>query len=49
MQEIAATTGESFDNVRHHYYRGLEKLRCVFSEPRPAEASSAGRGEVAHA
>lgn len=46
MQEIAQTTGESFENIRHHYYRGLEKLRSIFSEPRPAEL--AGRGEVAH-
>lgn len=27
MQEIADKTGDSFANVRHHYYRGLEKLR----------------------
>lgn len=29
MHEIAERTGESFDCVRHHYYRGLEKLRSV--------------------
>ena len=29
MHEIAERTGESFDSVRHHYYRGLEKLRSV--------------------
>jgi RNA polymerase sigma-70 factor (ECF subfamily) len=29
MHEIAERTGESFDNVRHHYYRGLEKLRSI--------------------
>ena len=29
MHEIAERTGESFDSVRHHYYRGLEKLRSI--------------------
>ena len=28
MYEIAEKTGQSFANVRHHYYRGLEKLRA---------------------
>src|SRR4029077_13762630 len=32
MHEIAQTTGESFDSIRHHYYRGLEKLRCILCE-----------------
>jgi RNA polymerase sigma-70 factor (ECF subfamily) len=27
MQEIADKTGSSLSNVRHHYYRGLQKLR----------------------
>ena len=27
MKEIADKTGESLSNVRHHYYRGLNKLR----------------------
>jgi len=27
MREIAEETGESLANVRHHYYRGLNKLR----------------------
>ncbi|MGH2395585.1 MAG: RNA polymerase sigma factor [bacterium] len=27
MKEIAEQTGESLGNVRHHYYRGLDKLR----------------------
>jgi RNA polymerase sigma-70 factor (ECF subfamily) len=27
MREIADKTGESLVNVRHHYYRGLRKLR----------------------
>jgi len=29
MQEIADRTGTSFANVRHHYYRGLKKLRSL--------------------
>ena len=29
MPEIAARTGESLVNVRHYYYRGLEKLRLA--------------------
>jgi RNA polymerase sigma-70 factor (ECF subfamily) len=27
MKEIATKTGDSLVNVRHHYYRGLQKLR----------------------
>lgn len=27
FHEIAERTGQAFGNVRHHYYRGLEKLR----------------------
>jgi RNA polymerase sigma-70 factor (ECF subfamily) len=33
MQEIADKTGESLVNVRHHYYRGLHKLRSFLIEP----------------
>ncbi|MBZ5667550.1 MAG: sigma-70 family RNA polymerase sigma factor [Acidobacteriia bacterium] len=32
MKEIADETGESLGNVRHHYYRGLDKLRDHLSE-----------------
>ncbi|MGA7293632.1 MAG: sigma-70 family RNA polymerase sigma factor [Terriglobales bacterium] len=31
MQEIAERTGDSFVNVRHHYYRGLQKLRSFIT------------------
>jgi RNA polymerase sigma-70 factor, ECF subfamily len=31
MREIADRTGDSFVNVRHHYYRGLKKLRSFIS------------------
>jgi RNA polymerase sigma-70 factor (ECF subfamily) len=27
MREIADKMGDSLSNVRHHYYRGLQKLR----------------------
>jgi len=33
MQEIAEQTGDSVVNVRHHYYRGLQKLRSFIGEP----------------
>jgi RNA polymerase sigma-70 factor (ECF subfamily) len=32
FHEIAEKTGETLGNVRNHYYRGLERLRChIFS------------------
>ncbi len=31
MREIAERTGDSFVNVRHHYYRGIKKLRSFIS------------------
>ena len=31
MREIADRTGDSFVNVRHHYYRGIKKLRSLIS------------------
>jgi RNA polymerase sigma-70 factor, ECF subfamily len=27
FREIAAKTGQTFGNIRNHYYRGLERLR----------------------
>jgi RNA polymerase sigma-70 factor (ECF subfamily) len=32
MQEIAEKTGETVVSVRHHYYRGMKKLRALFPE-----------------
>jgi len=33
LREIADKTGQPLGNVRHHYYRGLNRLRsCVFPE-----------------
>lgn len=40
MQEIADKTGESLVNVRHHYYRGLKKLRSMFIDTGLKKASS---------
>jgi RNA polymerase sigma-70 factor, ECF subfamily len=33
MKEIADKTGDSPSNVRHHYYRGLQKLRSFITQP----------------
>lgn len=33
MKEIANKTGDSVSNVRHHYYRGLQKLRSFITQP----------------
>ena len=33
MKEIADKTGDSLSNVRHHYYRGLQKLRSFITRP----------------
>jgi DNA-directed RNA polymerase specialized sigma24 family protein len=31
LNEIAQQQGDSFGNVRHHLYRGLEKMRKLFT------------------
>jgi RNA polymerase sigma-70 factor, ECF subfamily len=31
MREIADRTGNSYANVRHHYYRGLQRMRSFIS------------------
>ena len=41
MKEIADKTGESLVAVRHHYYRGLEKLR-LFIARRPELSEAVG-------
>jgi RNA polymerase sigma-70 factor, ECF subfamily len=38
MREIAERNGDSFVNVRHHYYRGLRKLRSLISGDRKPNA-----------
>jgi RNA polymerase sigma-70 factor, ECF subfamily len=42
MREIAERTGDSFANVRHHYYRGLQKLRSLISGGSERKANAAG-------
>jgi RNA polymerase sigma-70 factor (ECF subfamily) len=46
MREIAERTGDSFASVRHHYYRGLQKLRSLISSD-PDKKSTAQRGKCA--
>jgi len=48
MQEIAERTGESLGNVRHHYYRGLRKLRAFLADS-GRENARYRRGEIADA
>jgi RNA polymerase sigma-70 factor (ECF subfamily) len=48
MREIAEKTGDSFDSVRHNYYRGLEKLRTLLCRESPIEPLSSGE-RVPHA
>ena len=42
MQEISARTGESLVNVRHHYYRGLKKLRSFVDCTRTVQTGAGG-------
>jgi len=48
LREIAEETGESLGNVRHHYYRGLSKLR-VFLEDADTRVVEARPREIADA
>jgi len=43
MREIAERSGESFANVRHHYYRGLQKLRSLISGKADKRPGTPGR------
>jgi len=43
MREIADLTGETLVNVRHHYYRGLHKLRSIIEKAAPAPENAAFR------
>jgi len=42
MREIADRTGDSFVTVRHHYYRGLQKLRSFISGGRDTRPTVEG-------
>ena len=41
LKEIAERREETFSNVRHHYYRGLERLRFYLEKGIPREAADA--------
>ena len=38
LKDIALSTGESFGNVRHHYYRALQRLRSLFLQQSPGRS-----------
>jgi RNA polymerase sigma-70 factor (ECF subfamily) len=44
MREIADKMGDSLSNVRHHYYRGLQKLRSFVGSTRE-KGKTAGSDE----
>jgi RNA polymerase sigma-70 factor (ECF subfamily) len=44
MREIADKMGDSLSNVRHHYYRGLQKLRSFVGRT-PGKGKAAGGHE----
>ena len=46
MVEVAAKMGESVGNARHHYYRGLARLRAVIREKAEKTAMSSARQEA---
>lgn len=48
MQEIADKTGDSFASVRHHYYRGLEKMRTVLGTRSKKDGGRTAGGEAAY-
>jgi RNA polymerase sigma-70 factor (ECF subfamily) len=45
MREIADRTGDSFVNVRHHYYRGLQRLRSFISGRGDKKPTVGGNGD----
>jgi RNA polymerase sigma-70 factor (ECF subfamily) len=50
MQEIAERTRQSYPNIRHHYYRGLERLRIVLGSGKSGQQRDrASGGERAYA
>jgi len=49
MKEIADETRESLGNVRHHYYRGLDRLRDHLSEADQASGVRVARKEMGDA
>jgi RNA polymerase sigma-70 factor (ECF subfamily) len=45
MLEIAERTGQSHANIRHHYYRGLEKLRVILGYADTSRNANPTNGE----
>ena len=47
LREVAELTGDSVGNVRHHYYRGIQRLREIVHGERcsPSEVPRADEGE----
>jgi RNA polymerase sigma-70 factor (ECF subfamily) len=43
LQEIAKRTGESLGKVRHHYYRGIDRLRSLFLNRNEARSGNRTR------
>jgi RNA polymerase sigma-70 factor (ECF subfamily) len=48
MREISEKTGESFVSVRHHYYRGLDKLRLILCAAADSNTKRSSGEGVAH-
>jgi RNA polymerase sigma-70 factor, ECF subfamily len=46
FRDIAERTGQTFTNVRHHYYRGLQRLRECLSTGRSEKATILTVGEL---
>ncbi len=46
FRDIAERTGQTFTNVRHHYYRGLQRLRECLSTGRSEKAATLSVGEL---
>lgn len=49
FKEIAEETHETLGNVRHHYYRGLEKLHDILDEANQKERARARQAEISNA
>jgi RNA polymerase sigma-70 factor (ECF subfamily) len=51
LDDVAARTGQTLSNVRHHYYRGLERLRtCIAGDDRASrKTATVPLGEVSRA
>jgi RNA polymerase sigma-70 factor (ECF subfamily) len=43
MREVAQQTSESFDSVRHHFYRAIEKLRIMYCGKETVRSAASGR------